>query len=96
MESAGSQSSGKRYAKRLSSRYAPTSSTSIIAGTTAGTDPVMKRFFLEEKKGAMLPRVAPALSDKTFWLYKDAYTLDQKWSIRAAGTRQLHIDQSQA
>lgn len=31
---------------------APTSSTSIIAGTTAGTDPVMKRFFLEEKKGA--------------------------------------------
>lgn len=75
---------------------APTSSTSIIAGTTAGTDPVMKRFFLEEKKGAMLPRVAPALSDKTFWLYKDAYTLDQKWSIRAAGTRQLHIDQSQS
>lgn len=56
----------------------------------------MKRFFLEEKKGAMLPRVAPALSDKTFWLYKDAYTLDQKWSIRAAGTRQLHIDQSQS
>ncbi|MGK4024304.1 ribonucleoside-diphosphate reductase subunit alpha [Bacteroides fragilis] len=75
---------------------APTSSTSIIAGTTAGTDPVMKRFFLEEKKGAMLPRVAPALSDKTFWLYKDAYTLGQKWSIRAAGTRQLHIDQSQS
>ena len=49
---------------------APTSSTSIIAGTTAGTDPVMKRFFLEEKKGAMLPRVAPALSDKTYWIYK--------------------------
>lgn len=40
---------------------APTSSTSIIAGTTAGTDPVMKRFFLEEKKGAMLPRVGPVL-----------------------------------
>ena len=48
---------------------APTSSTSIIAGTTAGIDPVMKRFFLEEKKGAMLPRVAPALSDKTWWIY---------------------------
>ena len=51
---------------------APTSSTSIIAGTTAGTDPVMKRFFLEEKKGVMFPRVAPALSDKTFWTYKGA------------------------
>lgn len=75
---------------------APTSSTSIIAGTTAGTDPVMKCFFLEEKKGAMLPRVAPSLSDKTFWIYKGAYLIDQTWSIRAAGIRQLHIDQSQS
>ena len=75
---------------------APTSSTSIIAGTTAGTDPVMKRFFLEEKKGSMLPRVAPSLSDKTFWIYKGAYLIDQTWSIRAAGIRQLHIDQSQS
>lgn len=75
---------------------APTSSTSIIAGTTAGLDPVMKRFFLEEKKGAMLPRVAPALSDKTYWIYKGAYLLDQHWSIKAAGVRQRHIDQAQS
>ena len=57
---------------------------------------VMKRFFLEEKKGAMLPRVAPALSDKTYWIYKSAYLIDQTWSIRAAGIRQLHIDQAQS
>lgn len=75
---------------------APTSSTSILAGTTAGTDPVMKRFFLEEKKGAMLPRVAPGLSDKTFWIYKEAYLIDQQWSVRAAGVRQRHLDQSQS
>lgn len=75
---------------------APTSSTSIIAGTTSGTDPVMKRFFLEEKKGAMLPRVAPALSDRTYWLYKSAYLLNQEWSVRAAGIRQRHIDQAQS
>ncbi len=75
---------------------APTSSTSIIAGTTAGTDPVMKRFFLEEKKGAMLPRVAPSLSDKTFWVYKGAYLIDQQWSIKAAGVRQRHLDQAQS
>lgn len=75
---------------------APTSSTSIIAGTTAGTDPVMKRFFLEEKKGVMSPRVAPALSDKTFWTYKGAYLIDQTWSVRAAGVRQRHIDQAQS
>ena len=75
---------------------APTSSTSIIAGTTAGIDPVMKRFFLEEKKGAMLPRVAPALSDKTWWIYKDAHLISQTWSVRAAGVRQRHIDQAQS
>lgn len=75
---------------------APTSSTSIIAGTTAGVDPVMKRFFLEEKKGAMLPRVAPALTDRTYWLYKGAYLIDQTWSVRAAGVRQRHVDQAQS
>ena len=75
---------------------APTSSTSIIAGTTAGLDPIMKRFFLEEKKGSMLPRVAPELSDATYWLYKSAYLIDQKWSVRASGVRQRHIDQAQS
>lgn len=75
---------------------APTSSTGIIAGTTAGTDPVMKRYFLEEKKGTMLPRVAPELSNHTYWLYKGAYQIDQTWSIRAAGIRQRHIDQAQS
>ena len=75
---------------------APTSSTSIVAGTTAGIDPVMKRFFLEEKKGAMMPRVAPGLSDKTYWMYKGAYLIDQHWSVRATGVRQRHIDQAQS
>ena len=75
---------------------APTSSTSIIAGTTAGLDPIMKRFFLEEKKGSMLPRVAPELSDETYWMYKSAYLINQKWSIKASGVRQRHIDQAQS
>ena len=60
---------------------APTSSTSIIAGTTAGTDPVMNRYFLEEKKGSIIPRVAPELTDRTYWLYKTAHQIDQNWVI---------------
>lgn len=75
---------------------APTSSTSVLSGTTAGVDPVMKRFFLEEKKGSMLPRVAPELSINTWWYYKPAHTIDQTWSIKAAGVRQRHIDQAQS
>ena len=75
---------------------APTSSTSILSGTTAGVDPVMKRFFYEEKKGSMLPRTAPELSGKTWWYYKAAHEIDQSWSIRADGIRQRHIDQAQS
>ncbi|NLI53730.1 MAG: ribonucleoside-diphosphate reductase subunit alpha [Clostridiales bacterium] len=75
---------------------APTSSTSIIAGTTAGIDPVMNRYFLEEKKNGLIPRVAPDLSPETYWYYKSAHLIDQTWSIRAAGVRQRHIDQSQS
>ena len=75
---------------------APTSSTSILVGTTAGVDPIMKRFFLEEKKGAILSRIAPDLSMKTYWYYKSAHTVDQNWSVRAAGVRQRHIDQAQS
>lgn len=73
---------------------APTSSTSIIAGTTAGLDPIMNRYFLEEKKNGLMPRVAPELSMKTFWLYKNAHLIDQTWSVRAAGVRQRHVDQA--
>ena len=75
---------------------APTSSTSIIAGTTAGLDPIMNRYFLEEKKNGLMPRVAPELSMDTFWYYKNAHLIDQTWSIRACGVRQRHIDQAQS
>lgn len=75
---------------------APTSSTSILVGTTAGLDPIMHKFFLEEKKGAILPRVAPDLSIETNWYYKSAHTIDQRWTVRAAGVRQRHIDQAQS
>lgn len=75
---------------------APTSSTSIIAGTTAGLDPIMNRYFLEEKKNGLMPRVAPELSMETFWYYKNAHVIDQTWSVRACGVRQRHIDQAQS
>lgn len=75
---------------------APTSSTSIIAGTSAGIDPIMNKYFLEEKKGSMIARVAPELNPKSFWLYKSAHQIDQEWILRAAGIRQRHIDQAQS
>lgn len=88
------QASGIRNAYLMA--IAPTSSTSIIAATSAGVDPIMNRFFLEEKKNGLMPRVAPELSDATFWYYKNAHLIDQTWSVRASGVRQRHIDQAQS
>lgn len=75
---------------------APTSSTSMISGTTAGLDPIMNRYYLEEKKNGLMPRVAPDLTPGTFWRYKNAHLIDQQWSVRAGGVRQRHVDQAQS
>ncbi len=75
---------------------APTSSISIIAGTTAGIDPIMNRFYYDEKKSGLIPRAAPDLSIDTYWYYKSAHTVDQAFSVKACGIRQRHIDQAQS
>jgi ribonucleoside-diphosphate reductase alpha chain len=75
---------------------APTGSTSNIANTTAGIDPVFKKFFIEEKKGSFTPKTAPDLNEENFWYYNEAHTIDQQWCIKACAARQRHIDQSQA
>ena len=75
---------------------APTGSTSNIANTTAGIDPIFKKFFIEEKKGSFTPKTAPDLNSKNMWLYKEAHTIDQQWSIKACGIRQRHVDQAQS
>ncbi|WP_250278971.1 ribonucleoside-diphosphate reductase subunit alpha [[Clostridium] colinum] len=75
---------------------APTGSTSNIANTTAGIDPIFKKFFVEEKKGIYVPKTAPNLCDENFWLYKEAHYIKQDWSIKACAIRQRHIDQAQS
>ena len=40
--------------------------------------------------------MAPDLTPRTYWLYKEAHLLDQHWTVRAAGVRQRHIDQAQS
>lgn len=88
----------KKYGIRNSylMAIAPTGSTSIISGTSAGVDPIMSRYYLEEKKGSIVPRVAPGLDNRTFWLYENAHNVDQNITVEATGIRQRHIDQSQS
>ena len=75
---------------------APNGSTATIAGTSEGVDPVMSRFFLEEKKGSIVPKTAPDLCDENYWYYNSAYNIDQKWCVQINGIRQRHIDQGQS
>jgi ribonucleoside-diphosphate reductase alpha chain len=75
---------------------APNGSSAQYGGSTQSIDPVYSRFYLDEKKNAVVPIIAPDLNAKTFWLYKEAHTIDQSWSIRACAARQRHIDQSQS
>lgn len=75
---------------------APTGTTSLIAGSTASTDPVYAKFFIEEKRSGVVPQTAPNLNEKTFFYYKEAHKIDQQWSIQAASARQRHIDQAQS
>ena len=75
---------------------APNGSTATIAGTSEGVDPIMARFYLEEKKGSIIPKTAPNLNDDNYWYYNPAYNIDQAWSVQINGIRQRHIDQGQS
>lgn len=75
---------------------APNGSTATIAGTSEGVDPVMSRFYLEEKKGSIIPKTAPNLCEENYWYYNSAYNIDQKWCVKLNGVRQRHIDQGQS
>src|SRR5690554_3943034 len=75
---------------------APTASTSIISGTTAGLDGVTDVYYVEEKKDMKIPVVVSGLNPDTYPHYKPAYQQDQSWSIRQNAARQRHVDQSQS
>lgn len=73
---------------------APNASTSIIAGSTAGIDPVFKPFYHEEKKDFKMPVTAPDMTHENYHIYRrSAYIVDQRWSVRQNAMRQKHVDQ---
>jgi ribonucleoside-diphosphate reductase alpha chain len=75
---------------------APTSSISILVGTTQTIEPVYKRKWFEENLSGMIPVVVPNLSPDTWAFYTPAYDLDQRLLIKAGAIRQKWIDQGQS
>ena len=75
---------------------APTSSISILTGTTQAIEPVYKRKWYEENLSGLIPVVVPNLSPDTWQFYTPSYDLDQRLLIRAGAIRQKWIDQGQS
>ena len=75
---------------------APTSSISILVGTTQAIEPVYKRKWFEENLSGLIPVVVPKLSPETWTYYTPAYEVDQLDIVRAAAVRQKWIDQGQS
>ncbi len=75
---------------------APTSSISILIGTTQAIEPVFKRKWFEENLSGLIPVVVPNLSPQTWSYYTPAYDLDQRLLIKAAAIRQKWLDQGQS
>jgi ribonucleoside-diphosphate reductase alpha chain len=75
---------------------APTSSISILTGTTQAIEPVFKRKWFEENLSGLIPVVVPNLSPETWAYYTPSYDLDQTVLVKAAAIRQKWIDQGQS
>jgi len=75
---------------------APTSSISILTGTTQAIEPVYKRKWFEENLSGLIPVVVPELSPDTWEFYTPSYELDQRVLVKAAAIRQKWIDQGQS
>ncbi len=75
---------------------APTSSISILTGTTQAIEPVYKRKWFEENLSGLIPVVAPNLNADTWQYYIPSYDLDQNLLIKAGAIRQKWLDQGQS
>ena len=75
---------------------APTSSISILVGTTQTIEPIYRKKWFEENLSGMIPNVVPNLTLDSFNYYKNAYEINQIDIIKAAAIRQKWIDQGQS
>ena len=83
---------------------APTGSTSLLAGSTASVEAVYDIVYMDGKKDALIPVVAPDLNVSTYYFYRPTMVmkyegereLGHMWQILQNEKRQTWIDQSSA
>lgn len=75
---------------------APTSSISILCGTTQSIEPYYGKYWYEENISGLIPAIAPGWSKDLEEYFITAYELDPKEIINLAVIRQRWIDQGQS
>ena len=83
---------GKDFRNAYWGAIAPTSSISILVGTTASHEPVFKRKFQEENMMGVCPVVAPKLSPENYEYYVSAYDVNQFDMIDLTAIRQQALN----
>ena len=75
---------------------APTSSISIITGTSQAIEPIYKRKWYEVNSSGDIPVIAPDLNVENYQYYIPAHDIDQLKLVYAGAIRQKWIDQGQS
>ena len=75
---------------------APTSSISILVGTSQAIEAIYKKKWFEEGLSGLIPCTAPNLNPDTWNYYPSAFEVNQLQLIKAAAIRQKWIDQGQS
>ncbi|MDD2766860.1 MAG: ribonucleoside-diphosphate reductase subunit alpha [Candidatus Moranbacteria bacterium] len=86
------KTSGVRFAYHTAP--APNTSTAGVVGTTAALLPIYKKFFIETNLSSPTIRVAPKLSNKNFWYYKEYINMNMNDVIDMMSVIYPWIDQS--
>jgi len=85
-----------KQGKKMRNAYllciAPTSSISILFGTTQSIEPVYKRKWFEENLSGLIPVVAPNINAENYQYYESVYDVDQMRMVELTGIRQKYID----
>jgi ribonucleoside-diphosphate reductase alpha chain len=72
---------------------APTSSISLVSGTTPSIEPIFKKYFIEENLSGNVAHMVPDLNKDTAPYYVEAYDIDQINLVKVAARRFKWIDQ---
>lgn len=73
---------------------APTATNSIIMNGSPAEDPLYDVLYTEVKSGITVLVAPPNYNNKTKWLYKSGFDMDEGWALKHVATAQRYVDQA--